>query len=270
MKLNQKMLVEKITISVVTICFNNLDELIRTCHTVESQTKMPFEHWIIDGSSTPTIEEWLENNPQPQYRKWICEPDKGIADAFNKGIARSNGEVIHLLNAGDVYAASNVLELVEVAFSEHGEWQWLTGKIILTRMGHKVEVGKPFHPEKLYRGMRSVSHPTWFVKKQVYREVGQYDQSYAIAMDYEMMCRLKFFKAGFLNKVFVVFDDTGVSTRNYLSALKETRKAFEAHFGYSIKMSVWQLRLKILYTLQQTKIGQLLFQVKRRLGLENM
>ena len=85
-----------------------------------------------------------------------------------------------------------------------------------------------------------------------------------------MMCRLKFFKAGFLNKAFVVFDDTGVSTRNYLSALKETRKAFEAHFGYSIKMSVWQLRLKILYTLQQTKIGQLLFQVKRRLGLENM
>ena len=68
MKLNQKMLVEKLTISVVTICFNNLDELIRTCHAVDSQTKMPFEHWIIDGSSTPAIEEWLENNSQPQYR----------------------------------------------------------------------------------------------------------------------------------------------------------------------------------------------------------
>lgn len=264
------MQVEKITISVVTICFNNLGELIKTCNTVDSQTKKPFEHWIIDGSSTTSISEWLQNNPQPAFRKWLCEPDKGIADAFNKGIARSKGEVIHLLNAGDVYANNNVIESVLCAFNEHEEWQWLTGKIILTRMGHEVEVGKPFHPKKLYRGMRSVSHPTWFVKKKVYNEVGQYNHSYAIAMDYEMMCRLKSFRAGFLNMPFVIFDDTGVSSRNYLKALKETKKAFESHFGFSIKLSVWQLRLKMLYFLQQTKLGQLLFRLKRSLGLENM
>ena len=73
-------------ISIITICFNNLDDLKATCASVDGQTVHPYEHIIIDGSTKSDIKEFLENNPQPSYRKWLCERDKGISDAFNKGI----------------------------------------------------------------------------------------------------------------------------------------------------------------------------------------
>lgn len=257
-------------ITVITICFNNLHDLVKTCQSVDGQSSPPFEHWIIDGSSTKDIAYWLQNTEQPGFRKWICEPDKGIADAFNKGIARVTGDVIQLLNSGDIYANEKVLVQVGNAFEEDQSLQWLTGMICLNRMGVPVVVGKPFDPGKLYRGMRSVSHPTWFVKKSVYDQVGLYSESYAIAMDYEMMCRLKKFKSGFLPIPFVVFDDTGVSTKNYFAALSETKKAYQSNFGFSLPMELWQLRLKLLYTLQHTALGKFLFHVKRALGLENM
>ena len=72
-------------ISVITICFNNLADLQKTCQSVDKQTRQPEEHWIINGSTTDEIAKWLEETPQPVYRKWINERDRGIADALNKG-----------------------------------------------------------------------------------------------------------------------------------------------------------------------------------------
>jgi glycosyltransferase involved in cell wall biosynthesis len=257
-------------ISVVTICFNNLEDLKRTCRSVDEQSEYPYEHWIIDGSQTNDISDWLGSTPQPFYRKWICEPDKGIADAFNKGIQRSTGDAVQLLNAADEYAADNVLAIVAKTFDQDTSFQWLTGKIYMTRVGSKVLVGKAFDPKKLYRGMRSVSHPTWFVKKIVYDELGNYDLRYKIAMDYDMMCRLKNHKAAFLDFPLVDFDDSGISTQNYLAALKETKTVYQSHFGYSLKMELWQMRLRLLHWLQKTTFGKFLFYVKRKLGLENI
>ena len=154
-------------ISVITICFNNLIDVINTCSSVDIQMNKPFEHWIINGSTNEEIAEWLKNNPQPIYRKWINERDKGIADAFNKGIANCKGAVIHILNSGDIYAADDVLTVVNKTFDINDKAQWLSGKIRLKRGGEWVEVGKPFSASKVYRGMRSVSHPTWFVKNEI-------------------------------------------------------------------------------------------------------
>ncbi|MEA3427171.1 MAG: glycosyltransferase, partial [Bacteroidota bacterium] len=166
------------TLSVITICFNNLAELQKTCASVDGQTHVPDEHWVINGSTTTEIAEWLAQIPQPSYRKWINERDKGIADAFNKGIARSNGEVTHLLNSGDVYASEDVISCVMDIFDKSPDIQWTSGNIQMTRAGKKVIVGKPFEKSKLYRGMRSVSHPTWFVKKQVYSRIGLFKSDY--------------------------------------------------------------------------------------------
>jgi len=256
-------------ISVVTICFNNLEDLKRTCRSVDEQSEYPYEHWIIDGSQTNDISDWLGSTPQPFYRKWICEPDKGIADAFNKGIQRSTGDTVQLLNAADEYAADDVLAVVAKTFDQDTSFQWLTGKIYMTRVGSKVLVGKAFDPKKLYRGMRSVSHPTWFVQRKVYDELGDYDLRYKIAMDYDMMCRLKNYKSVFLDFPLVDFDDSGISTNNYLAALKETKRVYQTHFGYSFKMKLWQMRLRLLHWLQKTPFGKFLFSIKRKLGLEN-
>ena len=258
------------TISVITICFNNPDDLIRTCASVDAQTIKPFEHWIINGSTNNEIAEWLEKTPQPTYRKWINERDKGIADAFNKGIDKSNGDVVHILNSGDIYASDDIIENVTKAFEQHKTVQWLSGKIKLKRSGEWIEIGKPFDSGKVYRGMRSVSHPTWFVKKTVYDRVGGYNSEYKIAMDYDMMCKIAKEPFCFIDKTIACFDDTGISSSQYLKSLKENIRVFEAHFGYSLKCRIWQFRLKLIYLLLQSSFGKQLFLLKKKMRMENV
>ncbi len=256
-------------ISVITICFNNLADVQKTCASVDAQTMPPHEHWIINGSTNSDIADWLEHTPQPAYRKWINERDKGIADAFNKGLQKASGPITHLLNSGDVYAGTDVLATVSSFFQMHPMVHWISGNIELIRGGEKVTIGKPFEKEKLYRGMRSVSHPTWFVKKEVYHRVGYFKSEYKIAMDYDMMCRLGEETYQYLPKTIVIFDDAGVSSTQYLRSLAENKTVYESYFGKSVKLEFWQLRLKLLYYLLQSSIGKWLFRVKKKMGLEN-
>jgi glycosyltransferase involved in cell wall biosynthesis len=256
-------------ISVITICFNNLADLQRTCLSVDGQSVLPDEHWIINGSTQPAIEQWLLHSPQPPYRKWINEKDKGIYDAFNKGIGHAGAEITHILNSGDTYASDDVIATVKQVFEKDTSIQWISGNIQMTRAGKTVVVGKRFDPTKLYRGMRSVSHPTWFLKKEVYNRTGPY-KDYRIAMDYDLMCRLKSEPYAYIDKVIAVFDDTGVSSNNYIASLKENRIVYESYFGFSFLLVIWQLRLKLLHYLLQTRFGKWLFSLKTKAGLENM
>ncbi|WP_218331326.1 glycosyltransferase [Hydrotalea lipotrueae] len=256
-------------ITIITICYNNLTALQKTCAAVDVQTCKPVAHWIINGSTTPDIQDWLLQTTQPAYRKWINEPDKGIADAFNKGISRVHNGFIHLLNSGDVYAHENVLMEVNRFLDAHPEIQWMSGKITLKRAQQWVTVGKPFDASQLYKGMRSISHPTWLVKKEVYERYGLYDINYKIGMDYDMLCRIKSEPYAFYDGVITLFDDTGISSTQYLASLNENTVIYEKHFGYSVCCRLWQFRLKVLYLLLQTPFGRWLFQLKKHLGMEN-
>lgn len=257
------------TISVITICFNNLADLQRTCASVDMQLSKPAEHWIINGSTGADIADWLNGTVQPAYRKWINEPDNGISDAFNKGIGVAGSAITHLLNAGDTYAAPDVLETVVKVFDKDPAVQWISGNIQVMRGGQLTIVGKPFDRQKLYRGMRSVSHPTWFVKKAVYGRIGSFSEEYKIAMDYDLMCRIAGEPYAYVDKLLVIFDDTGISSANYLRSLEETKKVYQSHFGSSLLLDLWQLRLKTLHYLLQTRLGKWLFGIKKKAGLEN-
>ncbi|RWZ90737.1 MAG: hypothetical protein EO766_00825 [Hydrotalea sp. AMD] len=256
-------------ITIITICYNNLTALQKTCAAVDVQTCKPVAHWIINGSTTPDIQDWLLQTTQPAYRKWINEPDKGIADAFNKGISRVHNGFIHLLNSGDVYAHENVLMEVNRFLDAHPEIQWMSGKITLKRAQQWVTVGNPFDASQLYKGMRSISHPTWLVKKEVYERYGLYDINYKIGMDYDMLCRIKSEPYAFYDGVITLFDDTGISSTQYLASLNENTVIYEKYFGYSVCCRLWQFRLKVLYLLLQTPFGRWLFQLKKHLGMEN-
>lgn len=256
-------------ISVITICFNNLADVQRTCSSVDEQTEHPDEHWIINGSTNNDIADWLDKTAQPSYRKWINERDNGIADAFNKGIHKAVGPVTHLLNSGDVYSSNAVISIIAAFFKTQPQVQWVSGNIELIRGGEKVVIGKPFDRIKLYRGMRSVLHPTWFVKKEVYERVGTFKPEYKIAMDYDMMCRLGNESYQYLPTTIAIFDDTGISSTQYLRSLAETKKVYKSYFGWSLKLELWQLRLKFLHYLLQSGFGKWLFQLKKKMRLEN-
>ena len=117
--------------------------------------------------------------------------------------------------------------------------------------------------------MRSVLHPTWFVKKKVYDRVGSFQSTYKIAMDYDMMCRLGKEPYAYLPTTITIFDDTGISSTQYLKSLQENKQVYESYFGPSLKLQVWQLRLKLLHYLLQSNVGKWLYRLKKKWGLEN-
>lgn len=98
-------------ITVVTVCFNAAETIEKTILSVVGQTYDNIEYLIIDGGSkddTLEIIKKYENN----ISKWISEPDKGIYDAMNKAIKMATGEWINFMNAGDCFAADDVLEKI--------------------------------------------------------------------------------------------------------------------------------------------------------------
>jgi glycosyltransferase involved in cell wall biosynthesis len=258
------------TISIITICFNNLPDVLNTCQSVDVQTLPPFEHRIINGSTKPDIQEYFEQNPQPPFRRAIHERDKGIADAFNKGIEAAKGEVTILLNSGDTLYDPSVLKQVAAAFDRDPNLMWLHGKLHMLRGGIWVDIGKPFSKAKLYRGMRSVLHPTMFVKKEVYGRRGNFDLDLKIAMDYDFLCRIADEPNTFLDIPISSFDPTGVSTLNYREAMRETFEAYRRHFGPTFKQTLWGWRLTLIHTLLATPLGKSLYKLKAGLGAENL
>ncbi len=253
-------------ISIVTICFNDLTGLIKSCASVDMQSEKPFQHIIINGSTSNEVENWFTNSNQPSFRKIINERDRGISDAFNKGIKLVEEGVVHLLNSGDEYASENVLLIVKEAFEHHPAIQWLSGKITLKRGGIWVTIGKPFEGNQLYKGMRSVSHPTWFVRKEVYNRVGLFSELYKIAMDYDLMCRIKDEPYLYLDFEIAKFDDTGVSSVQYLKSLAQNIEVYESHFGFSLQCRLWQFRQKLFYYFLQTGFGKFIFKLKSNLS----
>jgi len=259
-----------IRISIITICYNNLQELITTCSSVDNQLVKPFEHWIIDGSDNGEIKSYLENTEHPPYRKWLCERDKGISDAFNKGILRSTGDIVNMLNSGDFYYDAHTLELVDRTFTLSIDAAWLHGKYELKRGGMWVIIGKAFSRKKLYRGMRSVSHQTMFIKRRLHDQYGLYDTHLKIAMDYDFLCRIGNEPFVFIEQPLIRFVPDGISETEYLNSLKELKSVYERYYGFSLKLQVWQIRLKLLHYLIKSPVGKWLYKIKVMLKLENI
>src|SRR6187549_1783498 len=90
-------------ISVITITWNDLEGLTLATESVRAQKYENIEHVIVDGGSDDGTGEWLLNYSPPYESSWVSEPDRGIFDAMNKGVAKSHGDVVVFMNAGDAF-----------------------------------------------------------------------------------------------------------------------------------------------------------------------
>lgn len=251
-------------ISVITICFNNLNELIETCRSVDVQTAPPYEHLIIDGSSDSDIKNYLKQNTQPSYRKWICERDNGISDAFNKGILHAKGGIIHLLNSGDSYYDIEAIQIVAGYFNADNSLMWTHGRYAQHRGDIDIISGSTFEKRLLWKGMRQVAHPTMFIKKEVYNRHGLYNIDFKVAMDYDLLVRIRNEKFVFIPKPIAYFAAGGASSTQFTKGLAEVKKSYRQHIGYSFKQILWQIRQKALNYFMQTTAGKKWFQWKNR------
>jgi len=179
------------TVSVITVAYNASATLERTIRSVLEQEYRPLEYLVVDGGSTDgTIELLRAHDDRIDYFR--SEPDQGISDAFNKGIALARGEVIALLNADDWYLPGAVSAAV-VALAEDPNCGFVFGDLLLEEESGEsrmVQKGDSDYLRQISWTMPSVPHPTVFVRRQVYERYGLFRTELTTAMDYEWLLRV--------------------------------------------------------------------------------
>src|SRR5688500_9800290 len=202
-------------ISIITACYNSAATIGDTLASVAMQEYPNIEHIIIDGSSSDNTLDIV--NRFPHVFKVISERDNGIYDAMNKGIAEATGDVIGILNSDDVYTSGKVLSTVMKEFENtsidalYADLQYVQFHDLnkVTRTWHSGNFSK----RKFYFGWMP-PHPTFFVRRSVYRKIGTFNCKLRSAADYEFMLRVLVknnHKASYIPQVLVKMRTGGMS-----------------------------------------------------------
>jgi glycosyltransferase involved in cell wall biosynthesis len=179
--------------SIVTATFNCSQLLVRTIESLRAQTFTGFEWIVVDGASRDGTLDTIRNAGEIVDR-WISEPDDGIADAWNKGIALASGVYVLILNAGDTYDPAF---LETIAAQSDGRRIVFTHARVVTEEGNSVRVYRA-EPHKLGRAMH-LPHNWCAVPRQLYGSLGAY-RNLQLAMDFDWFHRYfrKYGAAGFV------------------------------------------------------------------------
>lgn len=174
-------------VSIITAVYNGEKYLEESIKSVINQEYGNVEYIIIDGGSTDGTLEIIKKYEQC-IDYWVSEPDKGIGDAWNKGLALARGEIIGLLNADDFYDPSSVSIAVNgINVSKplitYGITRFLDELNYVVALNNKV-----FRPTKLFVGF-GFMHTSCFVTRKAYEEVGGFDPTVPIAVDTDWLVR---------------------------------------------------------------------------------
>lgn len=208
-------------ISVVTVCYNAKREIENTLLSVINQTYSNIEYIIIDGGSKDgTID--IINKYKDRLAYWVSEPDKGIYDAMNKGIAAATGDWILFMNAGDSFYSENVLEQFVPQIDEDTVVAY--GNMMVLLEDYQYKFINKNHDLKNLKSLSMLPHQATFTRL-AYHKQHPFDISFVCAADYNF-----FYKAYFNDKckfqyipiVVSNFDGmTGLSSTQARYALKE-------------------------------------------------
>lgn len=193
-------------ISVVTATYNSASTIGDTIESVLAQTHDDLEHIIIDGVSTDGTLEVIRSY-EPRYHgrlKVVSEPDKGIYDAMNKGLAMATGDFAGTLNSDDIFHSPQALEQIATALEEkHADCAF--GDLVYVKsddLEYVVRFWKGSeHKKDAFLTGWCPAHPTFYAAKRLYDEMGAFDLEFPISGDFEMM--LRFIEVGHASTVYV-------------------------------------------------------------------
>ena len=223
-------------ISIITVVFNNVHTIKTAIESVLSQTYPEIEYIIIDGGSTDGTLDVIKSFGSAIHRL-ISERDNGIYDAMNKGISHCTGEVIGILNSDDVYDNDQVIATVMDAFLEDQKLGIVYGDLVYVKGDDVNQVVRRWTSEHYYNRFfedgHVPPHPSLFIKREVYQQVGFFNPDMRLAADYEFMLRLfklHQFKSRYINSLFVrmrLGGATNVSVKNIIKGNLEILSAWK-------------------------------------------
>jgi glycosyltransferase involved in cell wall biosynthesis len=218
-------------ISIITVTFNAGALLEQTILSVLDQTYDNVEYIVVDGNSTDgTLDVIRKYEHAIDY--WISEPDSGIYEAMNKGIALASGYYIALLNAADWYSA----ELLGTIAQEHIASSADARSILYTNFHLYIDDLGYAEKRKCtvapWKGM-SISHQAMFIGAAAYKAIGFYDLRYRLAADYDFFLRAHATGCRFVHvdNYGVFFRSGGRSAIDKAASIREAAKALRNVYG---------------------------------------
>ena len=242
-------------ISIITSVFNNIQTLEESIMSVLHQSYRNIEQIIIDGGSTDGTIDLLSKYNESSII--VSEPDDGIYHALNKGILLASGDIIGFLHADDFYADNHVIETVVSQMLEHN---------VDSCYGDLQYVHKD-NPEKIIRYWKSCPyeqgsfkkgwmppHPTFFVRKEIYKKYGMFNTDLKIAADYELMLRLldvHNISTHYIPRVLVKMRAGGASNKSMKNILRKSYEDYRARKMNNLQGNYYAVFLKNISKIPQ-------------------
>lgn len=209
-------------ISIITICFNNEEDIRPTLESVANQTYEDFEHIVVDGHSSDDTME-IVREYSGFIKKIISEPDRGMYDAINKGVKLATGDVVGLIHAGDRLFDREVISGIAEHFKTNDIDAMYGHSILVNKSDKPVRVNKsPKFRKSLFKAGWMPSHQSVYLKRELFEKLGYYREDFGGSGDYEFVLRYFYFndlKIKRLDRFILRFTIGGRSTSNYKKTL---------------------------------------------------
>jgi glycosyltransferase involved in cell wall biosynthesis len=222
------------TISVITVCFNAEKYIEQTIKSVIEQQGCDIEYIVVDGASTDSTISIIKQY-ESQITVCISEPDKGIAEAMNKGIKAATGDYLMFLNADDYFQTSSVISKA-ASYMQEGKDIYIFDTIFLKDKGGERSHSGTFGKRINFKG---VCHQGALCKRGLFEKIGLFNTSFKICMDYDFFNRAYRYGATgeYVSELLSVMRDGGISSRQDWRSLKQ-RFAEEKRVHYENNTSI--------------------------------
>jgi len=219
-------------LSIISVVYNN-DQYIEDCiESVASQSYRNREHIVVDGGSTDGTLEVIEKH-RDKITKWISEPDDGLYSAMNKGISMATGDVIGFLHSDDYYADQDVMEKVAGVFINKDVESLYGDLVYISKSGKRIL--RYWKSGNYRKGMVKWGwmppHPTFFVKRELYKRHGGFNTNLRVAADYELILRFlgkHSISTHYLPEVLIKMRIGGNSNKSVKNLLRKSKEDFQA------------------------------------------
>lgn len=249
-------------VSIITPTLNSERFIGDNIKSILTQTYQNIEHIIVDGvSSDNTLSIVKSLNPKAVV---ISEPDKGISDAFNKGLRLASGDIIAVLNSDDYYAHNQVIQSVVEIFNSKDHIKVIYGKVRCIQLdtGETLAIyGEPFSLEKMKMEI-IMPHPAIFASREVYETVGPFSLEYRLCMDHEYFLRVtKLYEPHFMDEILTIMLWGGFSTRNMYLGHREAYRILRSN-----EVNVVSALANLIYRYTMTSLSLAL----QKIGFSNL
>jgi GT2 family glycosyltransferase len=240
-------------ISIIVAVYNGKATLQQCIDSVAQQTYLNKELIIIDGGSKDGTVELLKTDSN-KFRYWISEPDHGVYNAWNKGLARAGGQWICFLGADDYLWDTTVLERLAV----HLEILPASIRVAYGQIMRISDNGQPPQPagasweevKEAFKQRMCIPHVGMMHRRALFEQHGQFDESFRISGDYELLLReLKTGDAVFIPDIITAGQRLGgisTDTANFFTIQREVMRAQRMH-GQPLLSKHYLRQMKKMY-----------------------